>query len=126
MYKKANSKFDCKQVLSMIERYNFALELLDAYDHQNMERPKGNEVYNLLEEAANLLYFVIKNYSFVDGNKRIAATMFLYFLDKNDALFCDGKKRIEDSTLVALTIMITESKPEEKEMMIGVVMNCIV
>ena len=55
----------------------------------------------------------------------IAATMFLYFLDKNKALFCDGRKRIEDSTLVALTIMIAESRAEEKEMMVSVVMNCM-
>lgn len=86
----------------------------------------GQDVYASLEEkAANLLYFVTKNHSFYDGNKRIAATMFLYFLDKNEALFYDGKKRIEDSTLVALTIMIAESRAEEKEMMISVVMNCI-
>ena len=86
----------------------------------------GNDVYKSLEEkAANLLYFVTKNHSFYDGNKRIAATMFLYFLDKNDALFYEGKKRIEDATLVALTIMIAESRAEEKEIMVSVVMNCI-
>ena len=71
------------------------------------------------------MYFVTKNHSFYDGNKRIAATMFLYFLDKNDALFYKGQKRIEDATLVALTIMIAESRAEEKEMMVSVVMNCI-
>lgn len=71
------------------------------------------------------MYFVTKNHSFFDGNKRIAATMFLYFLDKNEALFSDGKKKIEDATLVALTIMIAESRPEEKEMMISVIMNCM-
>ena len=86
----------------------------------------GIEIYESLEEkAANLLYFVTKNHSFFDGNKRIAATMFLYFLDKNEALFADGKKKIADATLVALTIMIAESRPEEKEMMINVVMNCM-
>ena len=86
----------------------------------------GVDIYESLEEkAANLLYFVTKNHSFFDGNKRIAATMFLYFLDKNNALFVDGKKKIEDSTLVALTIMIAESRPEEKEMIISVVMNCM-
>ena len=85
------------------------------------------EIYESLEEkAANLLYFVTKNHSFFDGNKRIAATMFLYFLDKNKALFIDGQKKIEDAALVALTIMIAESRPEEKEMMISVVMNCMV
>ena len=60
-----------------------------------------------------------------DGNKRIAATMFLYFLDMNEALYSAGDKVIDDYTLVALTIMIAESRPEEKEMMINVVMNCI-
>lgn len=86
----------------------------------------GTELYESLEEkAANLLYFVTKNHSFLDGNKRIAATMFLYFLDKNEALFVDGEKKIADATLVALTIMIAESRPEEKEMMISVIMNCM-
>ncbi len=173
--KRTENELDSKQVLSVIEKYSNALDLLDSYDHQNMTRPKGNEatyvlsydecmqviqsmrfgdesdlfgkekddsfkgsigniyqsfagvdLYESLEEkAANLLYFVTKNHSFFDGNKRIAATMFLYFLDKNAALFVDGKKKIEDSTLVALTIMIAESRPEEKEMMISVVMNCM-
>ena len=86
----------------------------------------GQEVYPTLEEkAANLLYFVTKNHSFSDGNKRIAAAIFLYFLDKNGVLFDDGKKLIDDHALVALTIMIAESKPEEKEMMISVIMNCL-
>ena len=86
----------------------------------------GNQIYETIEEkAANLLYFITKNHSFHDGNKRIAATVFLYFLDKNDALFYEGRKRIEDVTLVALTIMIAESRPDEKEMMISVVMNCM-
>lgn len=173
--KRTEHELDGKQVLSVIERYSAALDLLDAYDHQNMVRPKGNEatyilsyeecmqviqsmrfgyesdlfgkekdgsfkgsigniyqsfggtdVYESLEEkVANLLYFVTKNHSFFDGNKRIAATMFLYFLDRNQALVERGKKRIEDATLVALTIMIAESRPEEKEMMISVIMNCI-
>ena len=77
------------------------------------------------EKAANLLYLVTKNHSFLDGNKRIAATVFLYFLDINNALIIDGRKRIEDHTLVALTIMIAESRPQEKEMMISVVLNCM-
>ena len=173
--KRTQNDLDSKQVLSVIEKYSNALDLLDSYDHQNMTRPKGNkatyvltyeecmeviqsmrfgdesdlfgrekddsfkgsigniyqsfggvDIYESLEEkAANLLYFVTKNHSFFDGNKRIAATMFLYFLDKNEALFSDGKKRIEDATLVALTIMIAESRPEEKEMMISVIMNCM-
>ena len=173
--KRAENVLDSKQVLSVVEKFNTALDLLDSYDHQTMKRPKGSktihvltyeecmsviesmrfgdesslfgkekddsfkgsigniyqsfggsDVYPSLEEkAANLLYFVTKNHSFIDGNKRIAATMFLYFLDKNGALFIDGKKTIDDYTLVALTIMIAESRSEEKEMMISVIMNCL-
>lgn len=173
--KRTENSLDSRQVLSVIEKYNTALELLDSYDHQNMKRPNGNQatyilsyeeclkviatmrfgdesdlfgkekddsfkgsigniyqsfagqdIYPTLEEkAANLLYFVTKNHSFYDGNKRIAATMFLYFLDKNNALFNENDKLIDDHTLVALTIMIAESRPEEKEMMISVIMNCI-
>ena len=86
----------------------------------------GEDLYPSLEEkAANLLYFITKNHSFSDGNKRIAATIFLYFLDKNGVLFQNGNKLIDDHTLVALTIMIAESNPQEKEMMISVVMNCL-
>ena len=87
----------------------------------------GQEAYPTLEEkAANLLYFVTKNHSFSDGNKRIAAAIFLYFLNKNEELIDDARsKRIDDHTLVALTIMIAESRPEEKEMMISVIMNCM-
>lgn len=86
----------------------------------------GQEFYPTLEEkAAHLLYFVTKNHSFYDGNKRIAATMFLYFLDKNGVLFMDTQKLIDDYTLVALTIMIAESRPDEMEMMITVIMNCL-
>ena len=84
------------------------------------------DVYPSLEgKAANLLYFIVKNHSFHDGNKRIAATIFLYFLEKNEALFEDGRKLIDDHALVALTLMIAESKPDEKELMISIVMNCI-
>lgn len=82
------------------------------------------EIYpSLQEKAANLLYFVVKNHSFLDGNKRIAATMFLYFPDRNGALFERGRKLVDDSTLVAITIMIAESKPEEKDAMVALVMN---
>ena len=175
LLKRTENSLDTKQVLTVVERYSTALDLLDSYDHQTLQRPKGNsatyrltyeecrqvidsmrfgeasdlfglekddsfkgsigniyqsfageEIYPSLEEkAANLLYFVTKNHSFADGNKRIAATMFLYFLDKNGILFGDGEKLIDDHTLVALTIMIAESRPEEKEIMIDVIMNCI-
>lgn len=84
----------------------------------------GQEMYpSVQEKAANLLYFVVKNHSFHDGNKRIAATIFLYFLDKNGILFESGEKTISDSALVATTIMIAESKPEEKDMMTSLVIN---
>ena len=173
--KRTEEQLDAKQILSVIEKYSLALDLLDAYDHQNMKRPEGGntiyilsyqecrkvidsmgygessdvfgnekddsfkgsigaiyqtfagqEVYPSLEEkAANLLYFITKNHSFSDGNKRIAAAIFLYFMDRNQALFLDDEKIISDHTLVALTIMIAESRPEEKEMMISVIMNCL-
>ena len=173
--KRAENQLDAQQVLSVVESYSTALDILDDYDHQMLAKPRGNratyvltydecrsvidkmtfvsdsnlfgnekddsfkgsigaiyqsfdgkDLYPSLEEkAANLLYFVTKNHSFSDGNKRIAATMFLYFLDKNGALFVEGSKRIADFTLVALTIMIAESKPEEKEMMVNVIMNCL-
>ncbi|MDD3795062.1 MAG: virulence protein RhuM/Fic/DOC family protein [Lachnospiraceae bacterium] len=171
--KRTDQMLDAKQVLSVVEQYTVALDMLDDYDHQRISKPKGNvttyvltyeeckdviskmkftsdselfgnekddsfagsigtiyqtfggqDVYPSVEEkAANLLYFVTKNHSFSDGNKRIAATMFLYFLDKNGMLMLDGNKIIEDYTLVAITIMIAESKPEEKETMVKLVMN---
>jgi len=175
--KRAQNQLDAKQVLNVIERYTLALDMLDDYDHQRIEKPKGSrdsiyvldyeeckevvstmmfraeselfgaekdesfkssigtiyqtfngeELYPTLEEkAAQLLYLITKNHSFVDGNKRIAATMFLYFLDKNGILFFDGNKIIDDYTLVAITIMIAESQPKEKEMMVKLVMNFLV
>ena len=87
----------------------------------------GEELYPSVEEkAAMLLYLVTKNHSFSDGNKRIAATLFLWFLNNNKILYnSDGSKRIADSTLVALTLMIAESKTEEKDIMVKVVVNLI-
>ena len=87
----------------------------------------GIELYPSAEEkAAMLLYLVTKNHSFTDGNKRIAATLFLWFLNNNDILYrTDGSKRLADNTLVALTLMIAESKPEEKDVMVKVVVNLI-
>ena len=87
----------------------------------------GVELYPSVEEkAAMLLYLVTKNHSFSDGNKRIAATLFLWFLDKNKVLYRpDGSKRIADNTLVALTLMIAESRTEEKDTMIKVIVNLI-
>lgn len=72
------------------------------------------------------MYLITKNHSFWDGNKRIAAAVFLLFMERNGLLFDDsGNKLLDDHTLVALTIMIAESKAEEKEMMVSVIMNCI-
>lgn len=84
----------------------------------------GEDAYPSIEEkAANLLYFIIKDHPFVDGCKRIAATIFLYFLDMNQVLYKNNKKILSDSTLVALTLLIAKSKPQEKEIMINIVMN---
>ncbi len=84
-------------------------------------------VYPSVEEkAANLLYFVVKNHSFTDGNKRIAAFLFVWFLEKNGILYkADGSRKIADNALVALTLMIAESKPAEKDIMVKVVVNLI-
>ena len=87
----------------------------------------GEEVYPSIEEkAANLLYFIVKNHSFLDGNKRIAAAIFIYFMQKNDILFReDGSKKIADNTLVAITLMIAESKPNERDLIISILINLI-
>ena len=87
----------------------------------------GEDLYPSVEEkAAMLLYLVVKNHSFSDGNKRIAAMLFLWFLNNNHALYAeDGHKRIADNTLVALTLMIAESRTEEKDVMVKVVVNLI-
>lgn len=87
----------------------------------------GVELYPSIEEkAANLLYFIIKNHSFTDGNKRIAALIFVWFLERNSILYkSDGSKRLADNALVALTLMIAESNPMEKDMMVKVVVSLI-
>jgi prophage maintenance system killer protein len=87
----------------------------------------GEDLYPSIEEkAAHLLYFVVKNHSFSDGNKRIAAFIFVWFLDKNNCLYhANGSKRIADNALVALTLMIAESKAEEKDIMVKIIVNLI-
>ena len=174
--RRTENQLNTNQILSVIEQYTYALDLLDDYDHLTIKKPEGTtatyrltyeearkvidsmkfgdtsslfgnekdksfegsigaiyqtfggkDVYPTVQEkAANLLYFITKNHSFSDGNKRIAATMFLYFLNKNRLLFKDGIKQIEDNTLVALTIMIAESKPDEKELMVNLVMQFLI
>jgi prophage maintenance system killer protein len=171
--KRASDTLDTQQVLSVIEQYTYALNMLDDYDHQRIEKPAGTEQPSIItyeecrklietmrfgaestlfgqekddsfrgsigavfqsfngtdvyltiqEKAANLLYFIVKNHSFHDGNKRIAAAIFLLFLDRTGLLREHGKKRIPDRTLVALTIMIAESNPQEKELIIHLVMH---
>lgn len=168
-------ELDSKEVFDIIQKYTQALELLDDYDHQIVQKPKisnekayqltfnecnkliesmtfsksstifgkektkgslegiigsvyqtafGEDVYpSVQEKAANLLYFIVKDHPFIDGCKRIAASIFLYFLNKNNLLFKNNKKIISDSTLVAISLLLAESKPEEKEIMINVIMN---
>ena len=168
-------ELDSREVFDVIKKYTQALELLDDYDHQIVQKPKisnekayeltfneckkliesmsfsksstifgkektkgalegiigsvyqtafGEDVYmSVQEKAANLLYFIVKDHPFIDGCKRIAASIFLYFLNKNNLLFKNDKKIISDSTLVAVTLLLAESKPEEKEIMINVIMN---
>ncbi|MFQ3169765.1 MAG: death-on-curing family protein, partial [Limisphaerales bacterium] len=88
-----------------------------------MQTIGGKEVYPSLEEkAAHLLYFLVKNHAFVDGNKRIAAALFLWFLDRNNALIRpNGEALINNGTLVAMTLMIAESRPEEKDILVRIV-----
>lgn len=84
----------------------------------------GKDVYTTIEEkAANFLYLIIKNHTFIDGNKRIAATLFIYFLKYYDILIRDGKQVIDNNTLVAMTLLIAQSNPKEKEILVDLVMN---
>ena len=172
--KRVANSLDTTQVLDVVQTYSAALDLLDGYDHQTIEKPKargrsveltyeecrrfidsmkfaadsplfGNEkdgsfksalgaVYQSFggkdlypssqEKAANLLYLVTKNHGFSDGNKRIAAGLFLYFLKRNRLLLRkDGSKRIADHTLVALTVLIADFYLYEKELMVNIVMT---
>lgn len=167
-----------KELFAVVKDYTYALDTLDAYDHQSLEitdttlqerfhatyenameaiqnlkakfnesqlfgveKDKsfhssigqiyqtwdGHDLYPSVEEkAAMLLYLVVKNHSFVDGNKRIAATLFLWFLQNNGILYrLDGTKRIADGTLVALTLMIAESRMDEMDILVKVVVNLI-
>lgn len=164
-------------LVNVILEYTSALNLLDDYDHQCLDKPKGNqtlyilkykeckeiidsmkfniessvfgvekekgkvegilaavyqnvfgqEMYPSLEEkAAHLLYFLVKDHPFVDGCKRIAATLFLEFLNRNNALIKNGKMIISNDTLVAITILTAESNSEEKEVIIKLIMNFLI
>lgn len=167
------STYELKEV---IDKYSYALDLLDDYDHQKVVKPNGNDVIHKIEyaecrsiidsmkfgdssnlfgvekedgklngileavyqnvfgvelyptieeKAAHLLYFIVKDHPFVDGCKRIAATMFLEFLNKNKRLVKDGRLCISNNTLVAITLLTAESRPDEKEVIINVIMHLL-
>jgi len=114
-------KFKTTSSVFGVEKEEGKLNGILAAVYQNVF---GQEVYPSLEEkAAHLLYFLVKDHPFADGCKRIAATLFLEFLNKNHALIKDGKKIIANDTLVAITILTAESRPEEKDVMIKLIMN---
>ena len=112
---------DAKEILKVIGDYSKALDLLDDYDHRTL---KKQDIYKSIEEkGANFLYLIVKNHVFADGNKRIAATLFIYFLNFYGMLYKDGKQTIDNNTLAALTLLIAESNPKEKDVIIDLVMN---
>lgn len=119
-----------KEKTEMIqEAYKCTLELLDAYDHQTLMRPEGtyydgNE--SIEEVAVNMLYDMIKNPVWYDCDKQMAAIKFLLFLEWNNALFVNGEKRISDTLLAALILMIEKSRDEDKEMIIRMALNLVV
>lgn len=164
---------DAKEILKVIGNYSKALDLLDDYDHNTLNKPKGSnsknkikyedcldvinklrfneesgifaieinkglesiikdiyqtfdnvDVYRSTEEkASNFLYMIVKNHVFIDGNKRIAATLFIYFLNFYNILYKEDIQVIDNNTLTALTLLIAESNPKEKEVIIDLVMN---
>lgn len=120
---------ECIQLIHETSFYNeknlFALEKNDSFKsaietiYQTFD---GKDLYPTLEDkAVNLLYLITKNHAFADGNKRIAATIFLYFLEKNNALFKNEKPRISNTTLATLTILVASSNPEDKESIINLI-----
>ena len=167
---------EAKDILSVINNYSKALDLLDDYDHKTIKKSKGTtydliityedcikvinklrfnnqsglfalernnnfesiikdiyqsfggeDVYKTVEEkCANLLYLTVKNHAFIDGNKRIAATLFIYFLNRYNILIKEEKKVIDNNTLASLTLLIAESNPKEKELMIDLITNFLV
>lgn len=122
---------ECMEIISKL-KYNsesdiFALERnhgLKSIVNNIYLSFDGKDVYTTIEEkAANFLYLIIKNHTFIDGNKRIAATLFIYFLKYYDILMRDGKQVIDNNTLVAMTLLIAQSNPKEKEILVDLVMN---
>ena len=122
---------DCLEVINKL-RFNeesdiFAIERnkgLQSIIGNIYQTFDGNDVYKSIEEkAANFLYMIVKNHVFIDGNKRIAATLFIYFLNYYDLLYKENKQVIDNNTLASLTLLIAESNPKEKEVIIDLVMN---
>ena len=122
---------ECLEVINKLrfseESNIFALERnkgLEAIIGNIYQTFDNNDVYKSIEEkASNFLYMIVKNHVFIDGNKRIAATLFVYFLNYYDILYKDNKQVIDNNTLTALTLLIAESNPKEKEVIIDLVMN---
>lgn len=122
---------ECMEIINKL-RFNEESNLFAIERDKGLESIIGNvyqsfagqEIYKSIEEkSANFLYLIVKNHVFVDGNKRIAATLFIYFLNFYGILYKDGKKTIDNNTLTALTLLIAESNPKEKEIIIDLVMN---
>jgi death-on-curing family protein len=120
--RKLAEKYGGSDLFGAMRDQSFKSSIASIYQTFN-----GKDLYPSVEEkAANLLYFIVKNHSFVDGNKRIAASIFLWFLERNGILYKeDGSKRIADNALVALTLMIAESEPGEKETIAILIVNLI-
>ena len=113
-------RFNEESDIFAIER-NKGLESIIGSIYQTFD---GNDVYKSIEEkAANFLYMIVKNHVFIDGNKRIAATLFIYFLNYYDILYKDNKQVVDNNTLASLTLLIAESNPKEKEVITDLVMN---
>lgn len=113
-------RFNQESTLFAVER-DKGLESIIGNIYQSFA---GQDIYKSIEEkGANFLYLIVKNHVFADGNKRIAATLFIYFLNYYDILYKDGKQTIDNNTLAALTLLIAESNPKEKEVIIDLVMN---
>ena len=115
-----NLKFNSDSDLFALER-NKGLEAIVGTIYQSFD---GSDLYPTVQEkAANFLYLIIKNHTFIDGNKRIAATLFIYFLEFYNILYNENEQVIDNNTLVAITLLIAQSNPKEKEILIDLVMN---
>lgn len=125
---------DCIEIINKLRFNNdsnlFALERNEGLKeiigtiYQSFD---GKDLYSTIEEkAANFLYLIIKNHTFIDGNKRIAATLFIYFLDFYNILYKENKQIIDNNTLVAITLLIAQSNPKEKEILIDLIMNFLI